>query len=121
MLNPSILQVSFAGQTKIVLNFNDSPVGYDSSDALPGTTHLDWAILRFVLCKPVAFLSNLAVQSMNRSELCTHFLKSKICRCSYSHDMVAFARLHIAVLAVLSKNCLVYEILVANSHLYYSG
>jgi hypothetical protein len=84
MLNPSILQVSFAGQTKIVLNFNDSPVGYDSSDALPGTTHLDWAILRFVLCKPVAFLSNLAVQSMNRSELCTHFLKSKICRCSYS-------------------------------------
>ena len=37
-----------------------------------------------MLCKPVAFLSNLAVQSMNRSELCSHFLKSKICRCSYS-------------------------------------
>ena len=79
MLNPSILQVSFADQTKIVLNFNDSPVGYDFSDDLPGITHLYWAILRFVLCKPVAFLSNLAVQSMNRSELCSHFLKSKIC------------------------------------------
>jgi len=38
MLNPSILQVSFADQTKIVLNFNDSPVGYDFSDALPGVT-----------------------------------------------------------------------------------
>ena len=44
----------------------------------------------------------------------------KICAATV-HDMVAFARLHIAVLAVLSKNCLVYEILVANSHLYYSG